>query len=118
MNRWEMEIPGWQPTPLNKIMGCHWGTRNRRKKHDYEQIGLARLIYGVLPATGKRRVSLIVTLSKGQRALDPDAYWKVVLDGLVACKALTDDSRQWCEMGVVEFRRGEKGTVIVIEDMV
>ena len=73
---------------------------------------------GIPEATGKRRVRMTITLAKGQRAFDPDAPWKVVLDSLVACQMLTDDNRQGVELGGVEFDRGQaRSTAIIIEEI-
>jgi hypothetical protein len=121
MAEYVIDIPDWQPTPLNKLMGS-WHTRNRLKHADYKVIwayslgkdGKTIVPYGQV----KRSVELIVTLEPRQRAPDPDSLWKVTLDGLVRAYALWNDSPKWCELLPVKFGRGEhKATRIVLRDL-
>lgn len=115
---YELRIADWMPTPLNRLLGAHWGTRARLKRHDRELISYEVQIQGVRSATGKRRVSVCITLPPRRRAVDPDAIWKVLLDSLVRAQLLVNDSARWCELGGVEFSRGEKlETVIRLEDV-
>lgn len=73
---------------------------------------------GVPKAQGKRIVGMLITLGKGQRACDPDAYWKSPLDALVKTGYLKDDNRQWLELKPVQFNRKElQATTITIEDV-
>ena len=108
----------WHPVKLNELLGSHWAVAAKRKRIDRLAVGLAFCNSGVEIAGCKRRVSLLLTLVPRQRAGDPDCYWKSTLDALVACGALKDDSRQWCELGTVEFRRGAaRETLISLEDL-
>ena len=72
-------------------------------------------------ATGKRRVSLSVTLARRQRLPDADEQsLKAVLDGLVRAELLRGDSRQWCECRPTEFvlsQQPRPQTVITLEDV-
>ena len=103
MTCFTIEIPRWHPVPLNKLMNCHWGKRDRLKKDDQQMIfGYTR---NIPKAEGKRRVSLHITLDKGQRAFDPDAYTKSLNDALVAVGMLVDDNRQHVELMPVTFSR-------------
>lgn len=112
-----LDIPGWLPCRLNQLLG-HWSTRHRLKKADRETVGLYARQAGIPRARGKRRVSLVLTLAPRQRAADPDAWWKSVLDALTACGLLVDDNRQGCELGSVTFQRGrQKATTIILEDV-
>ena len=61
----------------------------RLKKADREVVGLHARLSGIPPATGRRRVSLVLTLAPRQRGGDPDAYWKSTLDALTACGLLS-----------------------------
>jgi hypothetical protein len=112
-------IPGWHPARLNDLMGGgHWARRHRLKKADRQLVAAYTKAAGVPQATGRRRVSLELTLAPRQRAADPDAYWKSALDALVACGLLVDDSRQQLQLGTVTFRRGPaRQTRIVLEDL-
>jgi hypothetical protein len=112
-----LEIPGWHPTRLNNLFG-HWVRCHRLKKADRETVGLYARMVGIPRAKGKRRVSLVLTLAPRQRAADPDAWWKSVLDALVQAGLLVDDNRQGCELGSVTFRRGrQRATTIILEDV-
>lgn len=117
--RYVIEIPYWHPAKINQLYSGHWAKRAKLKKADVEMVGAyVRVQHVSWKAVSKRRVDLTITLKKGQRAGDPDAYWKSLLDALVACGALVDDNRQWCEVTPVQFIRGERmATKITLEDM-
>lgn len=109
-------IDGWHPCRLNQLVSVHWANRSRLKRVDRQFVAT----YGRdLPrATGKRRVRLRIVLGPGQRAGDPDAYWKSLLDALVHAGLLLDDNRQHVELGPVAFDRAEKRrTEIILEDI-
>jgi len=136
-----IRIPDWNPTLLNKLLGSHWARAARLKEMDKEIVSVmayrqsvpkVKLVRGpdrieggkVYPGrlrkgTGpRRRVSLLIQLEAGQRRGDRDGYWKSVLDALVACQRLVNDSPVWCEQGPVEFERtGRIGTIITLEDL-
>jgi Holliday junction resolvase RusA-like endonuclease len=116
--RYEIVVPNWSPTPLNKLLGCHWGTRSRLKRADADLVAVYAMRAGVPRATGRRRVTLRLTLGPRQRAPDPDSLWKSLLDALVRAGLLVDDDRFGVELGEVTFERGpEPATVIVLEDL-
>jgi hypothetical protein len=109
-------IPNYQPTPLNKLLSCHWAKRGRLKRSDYQIIG--HYLGHIPKATGKRRVTVTITLAPRQRAGDPDSYLKVLGDALVNAEILLDDNRQWVEWAPVEFVRGPGSqTRITLEDI-
>lgn len=115
---WTLRIPGWHPAPLNRLMHGHWSNGARLKKSDREQISMACRVGGVPAAEGRRAVALLLVLGKGQRACDPDAYSKSLLDGLVQAGALRDDNRNWVEWRPVQFARGDvKEAIITLEDV-
>lgn len=111
-----LTIDGWHPTSLNRMLGYHWTRRRKLKAFDRDVIALEALR---LPrATGKRRVSIHLTLAPRQRGYDPDNLLKGLLDGLKHAGMLVDDSRTWCELGPVTFGRGvRKATTITLEDI-
>jgi hypothetical protein len=118
MNTYTLTIDNWHPARLNLWDGRHWKVRARHKRADREIVGLYARLAGIPPATGKRRVSLRLTLGPRQRGADPDAYFKSVLDALVHAGLLVDDDRHGVELGDVVFQRGKiKGTEIVLEDV-
>ncbi|HYT93653.1 MAG TPA: hypothetical protein VEL76_33350 [Gemmataceae bacterium] len=112
-----LTIPDWNPTPLNKLLG-HWARRHRLKRGDADLVMFYSRLQGIPAATGRRRVSLRVTLGPRQRAPDPDALWKSTLDALVRTGLLLNDDRFDVELGSVEFERGPaRATAILLEDM-
>lgn len=70
-------------------------------------------------AVTKRRISLYIELDKHQKRCDADAPWKSLLDALVACKMLVDDSIEWVELGTIEYGRNYEtpGTWILWQDL-
>lgn len=115
--RWVVTIPNWHPCPLNKLIGYSWRTVHARKQADQRRVADEMAFAGIPEARKARRVSLRIVLGPRQRSCDPDAYWKSMLDALVACGRLRDDSRQWCELDHVEFERGKRSTVLTLEDI-
>ncbi len=111
---YRLVIPDWHPAKLNALYAGHWARRARLKKADRELVGIYARQAAIPPATGKRRVQLVLTLAPRQRAGDPDAYWKSMLDALTATGLLVDDNRQHVELAPVEFERGRaKATTIL-----
>ena len=111
-----IELPGIHPPRLNQLMHCHWAVAAKRKKVWTRALGM--FAHGIPPATGKRRVTLTITLAPRQRSPDVDAFWKSTLDSLVLCSLLVDDNPKWCELSPVIYLRGpERKTVIVLEDI-
>ena len=115
-------IPGWHPTPKNKLIaGVNPFVAARMKKADQQTVDIAVKVSGVQPAAGKRRVDLHLSFPKGQRSCDKDAYWKSCLDALVKAKMLVNDSARWCEPGLVNYYKAHSdsdvwGTMILLED--
>lgn len=107
-------LEGWHPTRLNRLVGCHWGTRSKRKRLDRQRVAVEALVQKIPKATGKRRVELVLTLAPRQRAGDPDAYWKSLLDALVAAGLLTSDNRQGVELGAVRFERARSRRTFIV----
>lgn len=116
MGFYRIEIPHWHPTPLNRLMKVHWRRRAALKSADFGLVKIYGL--GIPPARGKRRVHLIITLTKGDKACDVDAYWKSCLDALVRARLLVDDDRHSVVLDPVEFRWDKKpGTTIELYDL-
>lgn len=110
--------PNWRPTPDNNLTdGSHWAKKHRLKKQDKAMIKTYAMLANVLRATGKRLVSLEITLSGRQQEADPLAYGKSLNDALVSCGMLIDDSDRYMVWGGVTYSRGEPQTVIVLEDL-
>ena len=120
MTAYIIEIPNWNPTPLNKLIG-NWRKTSKLKAADRAMIWAALQEEGKFKIPYKqikRSVEMTITLGKGERACDVDAYWKSVLDGLVHGYALWNDSSKWCEILPIKFERAEKKhTRIVLRDL-
>ena len=94
-------IPDWRPCTLNQMLGGSLRNRIRLKKSDMEIIAGYFMKSGIPKAIGKRRIDVSMALSARQRVSDPDARWKSLLDGLVKCGGLVDDSAMLVELGTV-----------------
>lgn len=113
-----LSIPGWLPATTNQLLTRHWSNAGKLKRKDREIVATAAFVHGARKAEGKRRVRVLIVLPKGQRACDPDAPAKSLLDSLVACGLLRNDSHAWVELCPVEFARGERlVTFVTLEDL-
>lgn len=112
-----LHIPDWHPMKLNKLMGRHPMAIRKLKRVEAGRLASNADQQGIPRAHGPRRVHLVIHLGKGQRAGDGDAYWKVLLDGLVACGRLVDDTIGYAVLDPVEAVRGEMGTTIELADL-
>ena len=112
-------IPDFRFVTLNEMNSAkHWGKRARLKQRDREFVWAYSKQQDTPQATGKRRVSLEITLRGRGQVTDPDALWKSCNDALVLCDMLVDDSAKWCELGTVTHVCGEEcQTVIILEDL-
>jgi hypothetical protein len=118
MTIYVLEIPRWPPALLNELMRSV-KDKIRLKKLDREMVCAYAWQAKIPRATGKRRVSLHVTLGKGQRGADADAYFKSLLDACKHAGLILDDSSRYVELAPVTFSRDWKnwGTVIRLEDV-
>lgn len=112
-------IPDWLPPRLNQVRGRHWRAEYRAKKQAAEIVGAYAQQASVPRAKGRRRISLTITLGKGHRQPDRDAYDKVLLDALKRAGLILDDSDRGLEGRMeVEFSRGPTNrTEIFLEDI-
>ncbi len=116
MGAWTFRIPDWAPTPVNKLYDHHWASRRKHKKSDAEIV--AYYARNVPKASQKRAVSLHVVFPPGKRMPDVDAYAKSLLDSLVHCKLLVNDSSAWCVLNPVAYSRGQVAvSFITVEDV-
>lgn len=118
-----LTLEGWQPAPLNVLMGLHWAKRMRRKNADCAIIALEAIRQGITRATGKRRVTLRILWAPGRGCIkhgyvDGDALWKTSLDALVRCGVLLGDGPDHVETGTPTHEQAtRKGLVITLEDL-
>ncbi len=117
--RYEISLPNYRPPRTNELFRAKMRGRMALERECKQFVDF----YGshVPKATGKRRVSMVVTLAVRQRMPDSDENClKAVLDSLVACSLLVDDSRVWCECVPTEFvlsRKRQPNTLITLEDV-
>src|SRR5688572_25368595 len=118
MTSYTLEIPRWRPALLNELMHSV-KAKIRLKKRDREMVCAYAWQAKIPPATGKRRVSLHITLGKGMREFDVDAPWKSLNDAMKHAGLIVDDSSRYVELGPVTFSRDRErcGTRITLEDL-
>ncbi len=116
---WLVEFKGVQPPTLNALTRGKIRDRIRLGKSWRNQTLASCLAAGVSPATGKRRVTVIIYLGPRQKGPDPDAYSKAVGDSLFMIGALRDDTRNGVEWGTPEFEPGlgARGSALLIEEV-
>lgn len=113
-------LPGFTPTSVNLSDGRHWSEGYKLKRSDKEIVAFFAEQQGLSPANLPRKVSLRITLPKGQRSLDKSNVWKSLLDALHHAWLIVNDSPQWCEEGKVEYVRHHadlRETFILLEDI-
>ena len=102
-------IPNWRPVLDNVLTrGNRFGV-NKLKQADRKMIAAYAAADGTPKATGKRLVTLEITLTGRQQEADPMAYCKSLLDGLVKCGLLIDDTAEFCEWEPPTYQRAERG---------
>jgi Holliday junction resolvase RusA-like endonuclease len=118
MTIYTLEIPRWRPALLKELM-CSVKGKIRLKKRDREMVCAYALQAKIPRATGTRRVSLHVTLGKGMREFDVDAWQQSGLDAMKHAGLIMDDSARYVELGSVTFSRDPSrwGTMITLEDL-
>ncbi len=111
-------FPGLLPL-LNQVRGRHWSSEAKAKKELGTRLRLCAIDQRTPQATCRRSVSLTVTLGPRRKQPDADAYDKILLDALVRCGLLLDDSARGL-VGRVEiaFERGSSDeTIITLTDV-
>ncbi len=109
-----IEIPNWVPTNLNKLLRMHWSKRSDRLRADAEMVAMYALKCHAAHAVGRRKVE--VECSFPHHLPDPDNLTKSLLDALVKCGMLVDDSPYWCSC-VVNVTQGPRRTMITLTDL-
>lgn len=113
-----LRITGWRPARLNELISVHWTLKYKRKNADRQRLLIECQNQNIPRAVGKRRLSLVWILGKGDRTPDQDGLHKSLNDGLVLAGRLRDDSPKWLELGPTTFRReSEKGIEVTLEDI-
>lgn len=114
-------LPQFTPTSTNQLFRSVKG-RVRLKKGDRAVVAYCAGLANIPQATGRRRVSLRITLPKGTRAMDPDNAHKSLADALKAAGLVRNDSHRWLEWGPTLFQRettgrGTRETFVILEDL-
>lgn len=112
---WTFRVPGYLPPTLNTLLRRHWTYRRRAQKECSQLVACYARQAGVPAAAGRRRVTL--AFSSPRPPADPDARLKLLLDALVACGALADDSPRLCEPAPPLSLKGPRGVTITLEDV-
>jgi Holliday junction resolvase RusA-like endonuclease len=122
MSQTVLYLPNYSPISQNELQEAHWAARARMKKSDMEIIAyyatLQGLMGGPLPDC-KRRVELRFVVPKGKRRCDGDNVKKSLLDALVACGLLRNDSPVWCESPEPVWARSEstREAFVILTDL-
>lgn len=115
---WTMDIAGWHPAPVNKLLTSHWSKAGKMKRVDKFMIKDVAMAYGIPVATVKRRVELYLVYAPKERAVDPDASWKSLLDALVGSGIIKNDSHVWVDYASPVVMRGpHRRCFITIQDV-
>lgn len=118
--KYVITIPQWKPVSVNKFRNPY--ARHGLKKKDAATIHKQCLLVDKIPAAkGKRKVDTHIILKSGKgRPIDPDNVLKSLLDALVKCGMLKDDSDKWCDWTKPTLEKGTGtvwGTRITLEDL-
>jgi hypothetical protein len=118
VSRYTLRIPCWRPALINELLRSV-KDRIRRKKHDRSVVWAYAYQAKIPPARGRRRVSLHVTLGRGMKRFDEDAWQKSGLDALKHAKLIVDDTTAGVEIGSLTFDRDptDWGSIISLEDL-
>jgi hypothetical protein len=115
----EISIPDFLPTTVNDLLRIHWAARNRLLKEEAQLVAVYARLHAVPPASCRRRVTIAFRApgGRGRKVGDPEARYKGLLDALVKCGCLVDDSDRWCDLLPRVRERGAVRTLIVLEDL-
>jgi Holliday junction resolvase RusA-like endonuclease len=92
--------------------------KKRAKEKDHTILLAHCILARVLPAKGKRHVTIEVTTSKPGRRNDSSNLLKSTFDGLVKAGALVDDSERWLSYDKPVVQHGpQTRTVIKITEV-
>lgn len=84
------------------------------KDTDADMVAVYCRISEVPQATGKRRVQLKIVLVGRQQKTDPLAYAKSLLDALVKCGQLVDDTDEYVEWVPPVYERGTEASCTIV----
>lgn len=113
---WCLELKGWTPPSVNRLLGAHWSKRSKMKR---EVAGLLKwaALFVIPDAKGKRLVSIEVNVPNMSHAPDADNVLKAMLDGCKTAGLIVDDKPKWLALGPVTVQKGARLTRIWIEEL-
>lgn len=111
---WRVVIPAWHPTRATARMGDRerWESQQNDRRVVSGACDAAGVTY--CEASEVRRLSLILTLRKGQHRPSGEAIWPAIEDALAMCGRVAVEATR----GGVAIERsggGEFGTEVIIE---
>jgi hypothetical protein len=113
-----LTLPDWRPPSKNELFRGTLRERMRLQEKAAELVGNYAHVQGIPKATGPRKVNVRFTYPRGARFHDADAFYPSLLDCLVACHLLVDDSPKWVRIGLWAFQEGHsQQTVIRLRDL-
>lgn len=115
--RWEVEIAGWVPPNLNRMLYKHWSRARNLKRGVAGVVAVECLRAGVARASGRRKLSIEVRTPPGRKHPDHDNILKALLDALRDCGAIVDDGPDHLEIGPYAPTTGRLATILTIEDL-
>ena len=103
-----MRIVGWIPASVNKLTTRdHWAVKRRIKGVDRDTVHAAAILSQIPVANDRRSVHCHVVYPQGQRRFDRDNLRKSLLDALVSCAAIKNDSPKWLISDTITDSRGD-----------
>lgn len=114
-----LTIPRWMPVSDNILMGAHRFTKIKLKKADANAIYWSMREQRIPTALKRRKIEVVIKCKPRGRMPDPTNFAKSLLDAMVKCRLVIDDSQRWCEYVTPIIKRGKGkdwGTEIIIED--
>ncbi len=113
-----LTINGWRPCSTNE-MARSVKTKIRLKKRDRDVLCAGARQWGLPRATGKRSMSLVIRVPRGQRRWDTDAFWKSTRDAAKHAGLIVDDGPVWLQDGRMDYdpQRGPLRTVLILENL-
>ena len=113
-------VPHWFPVSANKLVKKNWRVASRYLKKDAEIVATYARLERIVPATGKREVSLRFLYPKGKRMYDENNLTKSLYDAMHRAGMLVNDSPKWLKQGTVDSLRVDDalwGTEVVLVDL-
>lgn len=116
----KLQIPDWLPEQLANGSHGHWSQRQKSLRWAQETAVTFARVNSWQPVVGRARLTITLVFPQHRRRDTDNLYSRVkgIVDGLVKGGWLADDSADVLELVVrAETRRGEKATVLELENL-